>query len=89
MGRYSYILLAIIAAVVSGLIIYYMPKLSKEERFPFALILGGAIGNLIDRVFRGSVVDFIGFTFWPSFNIADTAISIAAVLLAYQYIRKK
>lgn len=51
-----------------------------------ALIAAGALGNLLDRLFRGSpargtVVDFIDFRFWPAFNVADSAISIGALLL--------
>jgi signal peptidase II len=51
-----------------------------------ALVAGGATGNLIDRVFRawplkGTVVDFIDFRFWPAFNVADTAVTVGAILL--------
>lgn len=46
-----------------------------------ALILGGALGNLGDRLFRGSVVDFVDFRYWPAFNVADAAITIGAILL--------
>ncbi len=52
---------------------------------PLALIVGGAIGNVIDRIRLGHVVDFIdvhyGTWFWPAFNIADSAISVGAVML--------
>ena len=47
------------------------------------LVLGGAMGNLIDRIYRGSVTDFIDFSFWPAFNIADSAIVIGTIMLAY------
>jgi len=47
------------------------------------LVLAGAVGNLIDRVFLGYVIDFIDVGFWPVFNVADSAISVGAVLLAY------
>jgi len=54
--------------------------------FAFALIMGGALGNAIDRVRYGEVVDFIQWYYrsyyWPSFNIADSAITVAVVLLA-------
>ena len=47
-----------------------------------ALVAGGAAGNLLDRLFRpGGVVDFVDFRFWPAFNVADSAISVGAVLL--------
>lgn len=55
------------------------------ERLAFALIIGGAIGNLIDRLRHGAVVDFVELYWrdfhWPAFNLADAALSVAAVLL--------
>jgi signal peptidase II len=59
-------------------------KESKIEQLAFALILGGAVGNLIDRVRLGWVVDFIDFRIWPVFNIADSGITIGVVLLAWK-----
>lgn len=53
-----------------------------------ALILCGALGNLIDRVRFGYVVDFLDFRIWPVFNIADSLITIGALLLAYSLMRK-
>jgi len=47
------------------------------------LVAGGAMGNLLDRIIRGTVVDFIDFRFWPAFNVADSAITIGAVLLVW------
>ena len=71
------------------MIVYLSAKSkNKLEIFSFALILGGAIGNLIDRIFMGSVTDFIWCDFpdvimmrWPVFNIADSSIVIAIVLM--------
>jgi len=59
-----------------------------------ALVAGGALGNLTDRMLhggpiRGSVVDFIDFRFWPAFNVADSAITIGAVLLVWSSIRDR
>jgi len=84
-------LLAIISAVVALLIIYFYNDLPKEKlpQILFALFLGGTIGNLLDRVFRQYVTDFISFTFWPAFNIADASISIAAVGLMIYYLQTK
>lgn len=47
-----------------------------------ALIMGGAIGNLFDRLLFGYVVDFLDFKIWPVFNVADSAITVGCVLLA-------
>ena len=64
-----------------------------KQAFALALILGGAVGNLIDRVRIGYVVDFIDVFYkthhWPVFNIADSAICVGAVLLAIEWIREK
>jgi signal peptidase II len=53
------------------------------------LILGGAIGNLIDRVMFGYIVDFLDFRVWPVFNIADSSITIGSVLLILRLLIKK
>jgi len=47
------------------------------------LVAGGAMGNLVDRIARGTVVDFVDFRYWPAFNVADSAITIGAVLLVW------
>ena len=74
--------------VISVVIVCWIRKLEPHERMTaisLSLILGGAIGNLIDRIYLGKVVDFVqiwlGNYPWPAFNIADSAISIGAVLL--------
>ncbi len=83
-------------AVVIGLV-YYMQKMSKKSVLlgvSLALMLGGAIGNFIDRVFRHEVVDFVhtyifAYSF-PIFNIADAALTIGVVLLIiYMLIEEK
>lgn len=51
------------------------------SRFCAALFLAGGFGNLANRIFEGSVVDFIDFSFWPSFNLADSYLTIAALLI--------
>ncbi|MDH5376991.1 MAG: signal peptidase II [Gammaproteobacteria bacterium] len=78
----------VIAIGVSVALVIWIIKLEKGERLQalsLAMILGGAIGNVIDRVRFGYVVDFLDF-YWgdahfPAFNIADSAISVGAVLL--------
>ena len=77
-----------ISAVVSIALIVWLWRLSKDEKWlgiALALILGGAVGNLIDRAMQGYVVDFIQVYYkdwyFPSFNIADSAIFCGTVLL--------
>ncbi len=66
-------------------------QLSALQKYAFALILAGGAGNLIDRIFRGAVVDFLDFGVnnlrWPSFNIADSCICIAAALIFLDLIK--
>ena len=50
---------------------------------PTGMLVGGALGNLIDRIARGSVIDFIKLPHWPAFNIADTCITIGVIILVF------
>ena len=58
------------------------------NRMPYSLLLGGAAGNLLDRLLRGYVIDFldvfVGTHHWPAFNVADSALSIGIILLLYK-----
>lgn len=65
-------------------IFYYIKKIVKNEKllqFAVGLLLGGTIGNLIDRIAYGAVIDFIDFRIWPVFNVADSAVTISIILL--------
>ena len=82
--------------VAIGLIGYLYYKLKPPPRTPavgLALIMGGAVGNLIDRVRLGSVIDFIDIHYysyhWPAFNVADSAITVGAVILAAGIVLQK
>lgn len=85
---------AVIAVVVSVMLVQWLRKLPRNDRFmavALTLVLGGAIGNLIDRMLLGYVVDFLDF-YWggyhfPAFNIADSAITVGAVMLAIDVVR--
>ena len=82
--------LAIISLLAILVILFYYKKI-EQEKWPqlfFALLLGGVIGNFIDRAFRGFVIDLIDFSFWPAFNIADAAISIGIIGLVIYYWKK-
>ena len=88
--RWFILLLTGIIAV--GLIWFYVTMSKKKEYFPLrvslVLVLSGAIGNIIDRLFRGYVVDFFEFTFfeWPVFNVADIYVVVGVILLALMII---
>ena len=78
----------VIGIVVGIVILFWLRKLTATEKWTavsLCLILAGDIGNLIDRIYYGHVIDFIqvwiGNYPWPAFNIADSAISVGAVLL--------
>lgn len=82
--------LTVISLVVT-LAIIFMYKHIPKKRVPqvlFAVFLGGVIGNLGDRLFRGYVVDFIDLNFWPTFNVADAAISLATIGLIVYFWKK-
>ncbi|MFC1697771.1 signal peptidase II [Nanoarchaeota archaeon] len=80
----------IASLIVIGAILYYYNQMPKKLIIPIALILGGTIGNLIDRIaFDGIVRDFIDFQVWPVFNIADSALVIGAAILIYYFFKKE
>ncbi len=89
--RWFFTVIGIVAAVV---IIWLLQKNTHDRPFCLALslILGGAIGNVLDRLLYGAVVDFIDVHYdglhWPAFNIADSAISIGATLIVINEIRR-
>ena len=79
----------VIAFLVLSAVVYLFFK-QKEFIFyaPFALILGGGIANLTDRIFRGYVVDFIRIPLWPTtFNFADLAITVGVLLIIFSMTR--
>ncbi len=80
-----------VTVVVTALIVYYYQVLSNDHRwlrFGLSLQLGGALGNLVDRVRGGYVVDFINFTIWPPvFNLADSAIVIGIGIFLIAFLR--
>jgi signal peptidase II len=72
-----------IVIVIITLVLIKLPAKHKAFGIVMALILGGAMGNFIDRLRFGYVVDFLDFRVWPVFNIADCAIVIGVLILAY------
>ena len=94
-GGWQRYFLSLVAAVASIFIIFMIKK-HRDELYTalgLSLILGGALGNLYDRVSVGYVTDFLYFHFndyyWPAFNVADTAITIGALIIIYESIIKK
>lgn len=79
----------LVSAVAIIVMVFFLSKKKISQYLPLALILGGAIGNLIDRLRFGYVVDFLDFRVWPVFNFADSCISIGAFLLFLLIIRGK
>ena len=83
--------LAILSVLVITLIFFYVLN-NKTPGFAnslaLGLILGGALGNLFDRVRFGYVIDFIDFRVWPVFNVADSAITIGTIILAWNILRR-
>ncbi|WP_026377019.1 signal peptidase II [Aestuariibacter salexigens] len=87
-GGWQRWLFTAIAIVVSGLILWWLKQTNRQQVLlpcAFSFILGGALGNVYDRVVHGYVIDFLDFYYqqwhWPAFNIADSAIFIGASLL--------
>lgn len=85
----------IVSTVASIFILYLLNKHQQEKLFSLglALVLGGAIGNLYDRVTLGYVVDFLSFhlndLYWPAFNVADSAITVGVGILLLDSFKPK
>ena len=86
----------IIALTVSALVLWWLKQTTKQQIIlpvAFSLIVGGAIGNAVDRLIHGYVIDFLVLYYqdwyWPAFNVADSAICIGAVLLVVDMFKNK
>ena len=90
-------LFALIAVVVSAVLVVWLKRLGRDDTWlaiALALILGGALGNLYDRIAYGHVIDFIlvhwqNRWYFPAFNFADSAICLGAVMLALDMFKSK
>ena len=95
-GGWQRYFLSAISILVSIVLPFYIKK-NQHDIFlvmGLTLVLGGAIGNLVDRLFLGYVVDFVSLHiddvfYWPAFNVADSAISLGVILLIYDALKKK
>ncbi len=88
--RWFFIIFSLIVILI---ITYILVKEKNSKYIAFSFVIGGAIGNLYDRILYGYVIDFIEFHYnsfyWPIFNIADIAISIGIILLLYSMFAKE
>jgi signal peptidase II len=87
-GGWQRWLFVVLALVVTLVLVNWIRRLGREERWiavALSFIVGGAVGNLIDRVLSGHVIDFVDFYYgqwhWPAFNVADSAIFIGVALM--------
>lgn len=71
-----------VGVAVAALLVYFARNSHRPGLWlPVGILLGGALGNVIDRVREGAVIDFIKFPAWPAFNVADAAITVGVVVL--------
>lgn len=91
----SPLLHTLVSIVALGVLVYLYRTLQEDERLlqaALCLVLGGAVGNIIDRLYLGEVVDFFDFGFgdlrWPVFNFADSFVTVGVILLALGYSRR-
>ncbi len=82
----------IFTSILAIILIYFNLKIARHKKLSLynialSFILAGALGNLIDRLFLGYVIDFLDFRIWPVFNVADSAITIGAILLGYSILK--
>ena len=84
--HYSNIFFIVMSSIIVG-IIFFLPLKDPENRTIYALIIAGAIGNIIDRMHYGAALDFIdlhiGRYHWPAFNVADSLICLGAIFLLF------
>lgn len=90
--RWFFVMLAL---VISAWLVALLRRHAAERllSLSFALVLGGALGNVIDRLLHGAVIDFlyfhVGKYYWPAFNVADSAITVGVALLVWDQIRQR
>jgi signal peptidase II len=78
------IVVALVAAALAALLFYFVTHLDKRLIWlPTGLLLGGSVGNIIDRVRDGAVTDFVKLPAWPAFNVADMAITFGVLVLLW------
>jgi len=79
--NWFFVIFSIIVIITISYILTQINEREKRKIFSIGLLLAGTIGNLIDRLLYGHVIDFIDFRIWPVFNIADSAVTISVIML--------
>jgi|TARA_Y100000310_G_C20532196_1_gene739058 signal peptidase II len=84
-------LLVLVSIMVIGFILYYITTIGNDRKLQIlvGIVLGGTVGNLIDRLAYGSVIDFLDFRIWPIFNFADSFVTIGVIGLIIYFWKKK
>jgi len=86
-GQTTFLIVTSLVGVAAIVLYYFFPPLEHGLlRVALGLQLGGAAGNLIDRVRFGEVTDFVNFEYWPAFNVADASISIGVVTILWFFL---
>jgi signal peptidase II len=95
-GGWQHGFFIVLATLISVVLAVALRRVAREDwrnAFPFALIIAGALGNLVDRLRLGYVVDFVewyvGSFYWPVFNLADSCIVVGAVLMVWYSLRQR
>lgn len=93
-GPWVHTAVAVGALVVLGWLFWSLPAAARLQRTALAMVLGGALGNIVDRVRLHEVIDFIDVGLseawrWPVFNVADSFVTIGVLLLAFSYSRHR
>jgi signal peptidase II len=95
-SQFLYVILTLASLAALAFVAFYFFKTPPSQRLmliSLSLILAGALGNMIDRIFRGYVIDFMDFHVkkwhWPSFNIADASITIGALIIILLFFFRK
>jgi len=82
------IAVGVLAALAIIFFHFEVPSKSYYLQDALAMILGGSLGNLVDRIFRGYVIDYVDFGFWPVFNFADVMINVGVLLIIFRLMKK-
>ncbi|WP_370832777.1 signal peptidase II [Acidaminococcus sp.] len=90
--EYQRVFFVVITLLAAGAVFYFRDHIHREgpkARLGTGLFLGGALGNLIDRIATGYVIDFVDFHFWPVFNVADIFICVGVGLIVWSMLENE